>query len=308
MNRVNWLFVGPKGLRHGWRFLMFVAGIVALVQFLERPMVAFFATNLHVDPSALSAPAIIVRDAVDLILVLIVTGAAALLERRRIDSYGLPINEAFGGYFWNGVLAALAVVAFVGVGMLVTGGMRIQGVALHGSDLITSPLLWLVAMLFVGLTEEYLFRGYAFQSLWRGAGFWPAALITTALFAGDHLEKPHENAIDIGMIFILAVLLCISIRVTGSLWWAVGWHAAFDFGQLFVIGTRNGGQVPVSRLFDTTFPGPAWITGGELGTEASWFMIPAAIASFIYVCFFLRRRTETPRVHQGAAVSRPPSI
>jgi membrane protease YdiL (CAAX protease family) len=295
MSSIKWLFVGPNGLRHGWRFLMFVAAIVALVQFLEQPMVAFFATNLHVDPSALSAPAIIVRDAVDLSLVLIVTGAAALFERRRIDSYGLPINEAFGGYFWNGVLAAFAVVAFVGVAMLVTGGMRVQGIALHGSDLVTSPLLWLVAMLFVGLTEEYLFRGYALQSLWRGAGFWPATLITTALFAGDHLSKPHENAIDIGMIFILAVLLCISIRVTGSLWWAVGWHAAFDFGQLFIIGTRNGGQVPVNRLFDTTFPGPAWITGGELGTEASCFMVPAAIASFFYVCFFLRRRTSPSR-------------
>jgi len=308
MNRLEWLFIGPDGVRHGWRFLVFVGAILALVRFLEPPMVAFLAANFHVNPSALSAPAIIVRDAVDLILVLILTGAVGLFERRRVDGYGLPINRAFGGYFWNGVLAAFAVVAFVGAGMLVSGGMRIQGVALHGSDLVISPLLWLVAMLFVGLTEEYLFRGYALQSLWRGVGFWPAALITTTLFASDHLQKPHENAIDIGMIFILAVLLCVSIRITGSLWWAVGWHAAFDFGQLFLIGTRNGGELPAGRLFDATFPGPAWITGGELGTEASYFMIPAAITSFIYVCFFLRRRTETPGVHQGAPVSRPPSI
>jgi CAAX protease family protein len=171
------------------------------------------------------------------------------------------------------VTAGLAAIVFVGAAMLVTGGMRIRGIALNGADLITSPLLWLVAMLFVGVMEEYLFRGYALQSLWRGAGFWPAALITTTLFAGDHLEKPHENAIDIGMIFALGIILCISVRVTGSLWWAVGWHATFDFGQLFIIGTPNGGRVPNGRLFDATFPGPAWITGGELGTEASYFMV-----------------------------------
>ena len=35
-----------------------------------------------------------------------------------------------------------------------------------------------------------------------------------------------------------------------SLWWAVGWHAALDFGQLFLIGTRNGGQTPVGHLFE----------------------------------------------------------
>jgi hypothetical protein len=84
----------------------------------------------------------------------------------------------------------------------------------------------------------------------------------------------------------------MSVRVTGSLWWAVGWHAAFDFGQLFIIGTRNGGQVPQGRLLDATFPGPAWITGGELGSEASYFMIPPTIATFFYVCLFLRRQRD----------------
>jgi hypothetical protein len=289
---MKWLFVGRDGLRYGWRFLIFAALIVAVVEFLEQPAIALLAAKLHVDRSALSAPSIIVSDAFDLIVVVIVTGGIALCEQRRVDSYGLPINKAFGGLFWNGVVAGLAAVAFVGAGMLVTGGMRIHGIALHGTDLVTSPLLWLVAMLFVGLMEEYLFRGYPLQSLWRGAGFWPAALITTALFAGDHLEKPHENAIDIGMIFVLGVILCISVRVTGSLWWAVGWHAAFDYGQLFIIGTRNGGRVPEGRLFDVTFHGPAWITGGELGTEASYLMIPAAIATFFYVCFALRQRAS----------------
>jgi len=174
--------------------------------------------------------------------------------------------------------------------MLVTGGMHIHGIALQGTDLISSPLLWLVAMLLVGVTEEYFFRGYALQSLWRGTGFWPAALITTALFAGLHLVKPHENAIDIGMIFVLGLIICMSVRITGSLWWAVGWHAAFDFGQIFIIGTPNGGRVPQGRLFDVTLRGPTWITGGELGTEASFFMIPAVVGTFIYIIVFLRRR------------------
>jgi len=292
MSRIKWLFIGPDGLRHGWRFLIFVAAIVLVAQFLEQRAIAFLGAKLHIDRSALSASSIIVGDGFDLIVVLIVTGVFALCERRRIDSYGLQINEVFGGLFWNGVVAGLAVVTFVAAGMLVTGGMRIHGIALRGIDLITSPLPWLVAMLFVGVTEEYFFRGYALQSLWRGAGFWPAALITTALFAGLHLVKPHENTIDIGMIFALGLIICISVRITGSLWWAVGWHAAFDFGQLFIIGTRNGGSVPQGRLFDVTFPGPAWITGGELGTEASYFMIPAVLGTLIYVIWFLRPRSR----------------
>ena len=99
------------------------------------------------------------------------------------------------------------------------------------------------------------------------------------------------------MIFVLGVVLCLSVQVTGSLWWAVGWHATFDFGQFFIIGTRNGGQLPLGRLFDTTFAGAAWINGGELGTEASYFMIPAAVAIFIYVQFFLARRASPLQSH-----------
>jgi membrane protease YdiL (CAAX protease family) len=292
MSELKLIFTGPDGLRHGWRFLLFVAAIVLVGQYLEQPAIVFLAAKLHFAGNALSAPSIILGDGFDLVAVVIVTGVFALCERRRIDSYGLPINQAFGGLFWNGVVAALVVVAFVATAMLLTGGMRIHGIALRGSDLVSSSLLWLVAMLFVGVTEEYFFRGYALQSLWRATGFWPAAVITTALFAGLHLVKPHENAIDIGMIFVLGLIICMSVRITGSLWWAVGWHAAFDFGQLFMIGTRNGGRVPEGRLFDVTFTGPAWITGGELGTEASYFMIPAVLGTFIYVIWFFPRRFQ----------------
>jgi hypothetical protein len=146
MRRIKWLFVSQDGLRHGWRFLIFAAAIILAVEFLEQRAITFLAAMLHADRSAFSAPAIIVSDGFDLILVLIVTGVFARFERRRVDSYGLPINEAFCRFFWNGVIAGLAAIVFVGAAMLVTGGMRIRGIALNGADPIKSPLLWLVAM------------------------------------------------------------------------------------------------------------------------------------------------------------------
>ena len=105
MRGVKWLFVGRDGLRYGWRFLIFAAAIFLAVQFLEQPAIAFLTAKLHIAPNALSAPSIIVSGAFDLILILIVTGVVARFERRRIDSYGLPINQAFGGFFWNGAIA-----------------------------------------------------------------------------------------------------------------------------------------------------------------------------------------------------------
>src|SRR2546422_648285 len=86
-------------------------------------------------------------------------------------------------------------------------GVFVQGLALHGTSLLWFGLLWLGANVLVGLNEEYLFRGYVLRALWRGAGFWPAALMTTAVFAGLHLSKSHENAMDIGMIFVLGLAI-----------------------------------------------------------------------------------------------------
>lgn len=283
------VFVRPEGLRAGWRFLLFALGIVLGVWFVEEPLSRFLAQRLTTNLRELSAPAMLIRKFVLCVSVFLVTGIAAIAERRRVDSYGMPVEQAFGKFFWKGMLAGLLVVVFVAGAMILTGGMALHGLALHGNDIGKLGLLWLVANILVGIGEEYTFRGYALRSLWRGAGFWPAALIVSAIFAWDHLEKPGENAMDIGMLFFLALTLCISVRRTGSLWWAVGWHAAFDFGQLFLIGTRNGGQMPVGHLFEVTFPGPAWLNGGELGTEASVFMVPAAIATFIYVAWFLKK-------------------
>ncbi len=281
------IFIGPDGLRAGWRFLLFALGIELGVLVIEEPIAQVLARYFTINLRELSAPALLIRELVFCLSVVLITGIAALAEGRRIDGYGLPIGQAFGKFFWKGMLAGLLVVLFVAGAMILSGAMVLHGLALHGSDLAMLTLLWFLANILIGLSEEYTFRGYALQSLWRGAGFWPAALITTAIFAGDHLEKPGENAMDLGMIFFLGLILCLSVRKTGSLWWAVGWHAGFDFGQLFLIGTRNGGQAPVGRLFNVTFPGPAWLNGGELGTEASIFMVPTAIATLIYVIWFL---------------------
>src|SRR5262249_55963428 len=157
MSRIKWLFIGPDGLRHGWRFLIFVAAIVLVAQFLAQLAIAFLEVKLLVDRSALSASSLIVGDSLDLIAILIVTGLFALCEHRRIDSYGLPINEAFGGLFWNGVVAGFAVVAFVAAGMLLTGGVGNSRVGVWGCRLITTPLVLGVAWWFVGVTEGYFF-------------------------------------------------------------------------------------------------------------------------------------------------------
>src|ERR1700730_431755 len=53
---------------------------------------------------------------------------------------------------------------------------------------------------------------------------------------------------------------------------AIGFHATFDFANLFVGSGQNAGEYAVGHLLETRWQGPQWLTGGMLGPEASWMV------------------------------------
>ena len=230
---------------------------------------------------------------INLATALLLTWIFGLLEGRRVDDYGLPVRDAFGARFWEGFAIGVANAGLVALGMLLLGGMTVHGLALHGTAILWAALGWLGASILVGLGEEYLFRGYLLQSLWRSLGFWPAAVLIALWFGADHyFFKRGENVWDVITLVSLGIWCCYSVLRTGSLWLAAGYHAAFDYMQLFVIGTQNGSVTPVDRLLSATFEGPAWINGGVLGTEASLLMYPSIAVMFLYVSWRYPRGTK----------------
>jgi uncharacterized protein len=277
------IFIGPNGVRAGWRFLAYVAIFMGLEQLVGATLGPVVAKALRLNENELNAQNLIVSELLEAIPVFVATGIMAFCERKRIDAYGLPVTSAFGKRFWEGVAIGIVSAAVVALAMIATGSMVVHGIALAGAALLVQPLLWGFGMLLVGINEEYMFRGYPLQSLSRGTGFWPAAILLSLLFGAAHLNKPDENFIDITNIILLGLLLCLTLQRTGSLWLAAGFHFSFDFMQFFVIGTRNGGAQPVGRLLDASFPGPAWANGGPLGTEASYFMLPVIVLLFVYI-------------------------
>jgi len=224
---------------------------------------------------------------------LILTSVFALYEHRRADSYGLPVDRAFSPQTLEGAAAGVLMAAAVAVGMIVLGGMQIKGFAGSAGTLTLSAFEWLGAMVCVGIAEEFWFRSYLQQTLWKSVGFWPSAIAIALIFAAEHyFFKAGENIWDVITLVSLSMLLSYSMLRTGTLWFAVGFHIAFDYLQIFVIGTPNGSEIPVGRLLDVSFNGPAWLTGGVLGTEASFLMYPAIALLWLYVWW--RHRANPP--------------
>jgi uncharacterized protein len=277
-------FIGPDGkLRAIWRAAIYYALGTWLVFPLLDWLFSRVAESLHLNPG-LTAANIAFGEFRNLITAIICTGAFALYERRRVDSYGLPVNRAFGWQTFEGAIAGVIMASAVALGMITLGGMQIKGLAASGSGLALSALAWLGANICVGIAEEFWFRSYLQQTLWKSIGFWPAASVIALIFAAEHyFFKAGENVWDVITLVSLSLLLSYTLLRTGTLWFAVGFHIAFDYMQLFVIGTPNGAQFPVGRLLDVRFNGPAWLTGGVLGTEASFLMYPAIALLWLYV-------------------------
>jgi uncharacterized protein len=150
-------------------------------------------------------------------------------------AYGLPVRQAFGARFWEGFAIEVISAAAVALGMMALGGMRVDGLSLRGAAILWAALAWLGSCLLIGVAEEYLFRGYLLQTLWKSLGFWPAAILIALWFGADHyFFKPGENLWDLISLVSIGIWLCYSVLRTGSLWLAAGYHAAFDYMQWFV--------------------------------------------------------------------------
>jgi len=286
---LTWMLIGSDGkLRAIWRALIFyVAGTWAVFPLVGVPA-KWIARAPHLG-DGLTAANIGLGELQNLLVALICTGAFALYEGRRVDSYGLPVAGAFSPLTFEGAAAGFAMAGAVAAGMAAVGGMQVFGLAHTAQSAWLSALAWLGANLCVGIAEEAFYRGYLLQTLWKVLGFWPASVVIALVFAADHyFYKAGENVWDVITLVSFSLLCCYSVLKTGSLWFAVGFHFAFDYMQLFVIGTPNGSRVPEGRLFDVRFTGPAWLNGGVLGTEASVLMYPALALLGLYLWW--RRR------------------
>ena len=65
------------------------------------------------------------------------------------------------------------------------------------------------------------------------------------------------------------MFFCFTLRRTGNLWFAIGWHAAFDFGETYVYSVPDSGFVMPGHLLAASLHGPRWLTGGTVGPEGS---------------------------------------
>jgi len=205
------------------------------------------------------------------------------LEKRRLGEYGLPWRSGQTRLFLQGAAFGIVEISAI-VGVLAAAGYYSFGsLEVHGTGLVRWALFWIAVFVVVGFFEEYAFRGYVQFALTKGFGFWPATIVTSVIFGAVHLGNPGESWPGILGVVAVGIFWCFTLRRTGSLWFAFGMHAAFDFGETFLFSVPDSGMVFPGHLSSAVIHnGPAWLVGGTAGPEASVLDF-AILAIFFFV-------------------------
>ena len=283
------VFVGPDGMYAGTRWLIYLLmGGAVLV--IEGALMRF------VHPEA-GAPVWwgMVTQIIMLLAAILPGFAMARIEDRPFGDFGLPARVAFGRNFWAGTLWGIAALTVLMFGLRAAGAFTFGSLNLHGGRIVKFALYYAVFFLLTGFFEEFLLRGYSQWVLTRGMSFWPAAALLSISFGAIHGANPGEAKTGLVAAGMIGFFLCLTLRRTGDLWWAVGFHMAWDWGESYLYSVPDSGAVVTGHLLNSSLHGPTWLAGGSVGPEGSYLVF--VVIGALWVLF----DRVYPEVRYGAS-------
>ena len=291
----HWLVYGPQGLRAGWSVLVFATLVFLLMEGLGLIVGPYIHTRAD---GALPVIAGLLMELTQFVPVVAATAILAALEGRPLTFYGFQ-GGARGRRFLAGLGCGFVAISVLVLVLRQLGYLVLEGRAIAAGPALGDALVWGGAFLLVGLTEEMMFRGYAQFTMTRGLGFWWGALLIAIAFGLMHNINGGETPLGLIAVGAVGLVFCLSLWYTGSLWWAVGFHAAWDWGESYFYGTADSGIVAQGHLLREHAAGPALWSGGTTGPEGSVLVFPLLALIAVLMVLWWGKRGERPFAGMG---------
>jgi hypothetical protein len=289
---LRWVFVGPQGIRAGWSALIF-AGIFLGLLFGVMALVKALVQRGHRLGPAGSPRVALINEAIAFVILIVATWVMSRIEHKPLLHYGYQ-GRARGVRFVSGLAWGFLAISALVLSLEKLGYLAIDGRALGGGKALHYAMVWGGVFLLVGFFEESLLRGYLQFTLTRGLGFWWGAILLSFLFGFAHGHNPGESPVGLFAAGAIGLVFCLSLWYTGSLWWAVGFHAAWDWGESYFYGTADSGMVAQGHLLKEHPVGtPLW-SGGTTGPEGSVLVFALMAVMVVLMVVWWGRRGEKP--------------
>ncbi|MET7336701.1 CPBP family intramembrane glutamic endopeptidase [Nonomuraea sp. NPDC005650] len=144
----------------------------------------------------------------------------------------------------------------------------------------------------VAVAEELLFRGVLFRIVEERTGTVIALVVSAVLFGATHLV--NVNATLWGALSLAltgGTMTAAAYVATRSLWLPISLHFAWNFTHAGIFGVvLSGSNLPPHGLLNATLSGPAPLTGGTFGPEASLLALLVCLGPTVV---WLRRAART---------------
>lgn len=214
-----------------------------------------------------------------------------LIEKRPVREL---CSSGMGRELSAGVLVGTGLCVLCFVIQMLLGTYRIDGV---NPVLVVLPALAMAIS--SGVLEELMWRGGLFRILEEWLGSW-IALAGSALVFGLSHYGPVEGALwgAFAITIEAGLLLAATYMVTRRLWTCIGLHMAWNFAQSGVFSGIVSGAANHPGLFKSTVEGPAILTGGTFGLEASIVAVLVGLAAGIVMLMLAIRRDHVLRPWQ----------
>ncbi len=191
-----------------------------------------------------------------------------LAERRTLGSLGFTGNGALAEY-GIGLLGGFALFGGAVLLCVACGTLTLRVASVAPSPVLL--ILFFVAFLIQGMSEELLCRSYLMVSLSRGWPMWACVVANALLFSLLHLGNPGISVIALLNIFLFGLFASLLTLRRGSIWMVGALHSMWNFaqGNFFGIPVSGiaGSPSPLVSVFETG----TWaelVNGGAFGLEA----------------------------------------
>jgi membrane protease YdiL (CAAX protease family) len=131
--------------------------------------------------------------------------------------------------------------------------------------------------------QVLFFRLILFRLVEELLGTWLSWVLTAAVFGIAHAGNENATLWTTTALILGDILLISAFIYTRRLWLVWGIHAGWNFFQDGIFGMPNSGISSFESWITPQIDGPAWITGGAFGIEASLIVVAVSAAVGLFI-------------------------
>lgn len=213
-----------------------------------------------------------------------------IFEKRKLPTLGLRKSNIALEY-GVGAIIGLAMYSLAFLIAFLTGSVKFEG----GASFSFPIILFFLAFIIQGASEEIFIRGYLMTSVARDYKVFLAVFFSSAVFSLIHISNAGVTVLALINIFLFGVFEGIYVLKRGDLWGACAIHSMWNFAQGNIFGSSVSGMGQMPSIFRVVSnPNMTAANGGAFGIEGGFACTIVVLVAIGIILLIPPKKSELP--------------